>query len=161
MSVQRRSARVLPVNRHGQVLLLLGRDPARPDVPYWFTIGGGLEAGETVEEAAVREMHEETGIQAETSQLVGPFHRGTHTFSFDGVDYVSDSTFFAVGVDDVTITFDGLEEGEIGNVLDARWWAPEELSSGMSLSRLDLPDIAGAAVAALQLASEKAPGPLS
>ena len=137
------------------MLLLLGRDPARPAAPYWFTIGGGVETGEAVEQAAVREMYEETGIRVESSQLVGPFHRGAHAFSYAGVDYVSDSTFFAVAVDDVVITFDGLEEGEIGNIVDARWWAPDELASGMSLSSLDLPVIARAAVAALQPISER------
>ena len=148
--MKRRSVRVLPVDRDGQVLLLLGLDPARPSAPYWFTIGGGVETGETVEEAAVREMHEETGTRVETSQLVGPFHRGTHAFSFAGVDYLSDSTFFAVAVDDVTVTFDGLEEAEVGAILDARWWAPDDLVSGMSLSSLDLAAIARAAVAALR-----------
>lgn len=141
--------RVVPVNRDGQVLLLLGRDPARPTTLYWFTIGGAVEVGETLEGAAVRELQEETGIRIETSQLVGPFHQGTHAFSFAGVDHVSDSTFFAVGVDDVTITFEGLEEVEIGVILDARWWAPDDLLGGMSLSSLDLPTIARAAVAAL------------
>ena len=153
--VQRRSVRVLPVDRDGQVLLLLGHDPARPSAPYWFTIGGGIEAGEAAEEAAVREMHEETGIQIETSQLVGPFHRGTHTFAFAGVDYVSDSTFFAVRVDDVVTSFVGLEEGEIGNIVDAQWWSPDELATGMSLSSLDLPTIARAAVAALTPPAER------
>lgn len=152
--VQRRSVRVLPVDRDGQVLLLLGHDPARPSAPYWFTIGGGVETGETAEEAAVREMLEETGIRVETSQLVGPFHRGTHTFSFAGVDYVSDSTFFAVRVDDVIVTFDGLEDCEIGNIFDARWWAPDDLATGASLSNLDLPAISRAAVAALTRATE-------
>lgn len=147
--VPRRSVRVLPVNRDGEVLLLLGQDPARPESPYWFTIGGGIEAEETAAEAAVRELQEETGIRVGTSQLVGPFHQGTHAFSYEGVDYLSDSTFFAVAVDDVVVTFDGLEEGEIGNIFEARWWAPDQLGSDMSLSSLDLGAIARAAVAAL------------
>ena len=62
-------------------------------------------------------MHEETGIQIETSQLVGPFHRGTHTFAFAGVDYVSDSTFFAVRVDDVVTSFVGLKEAGSATLL--------------------------------------------
>ena len=31
---------------------------------YWHTIAGGVEAGETFAEAAVRELHEETGLTA-------------------------------------------------------------------------------------------------
>ena len=108
--VHRRSARVPPVDRHGDVLLLLGR--------------------------------------VEGSELVGPVHRGSHAFSFDGVDHLSDATFFAVRVDDVTVHVDGLEEAEVGNVVDARWWKPADLASGLSLSDLDLPAIADAAVAA-------------
>ena len=71
------------------------------------------------------------------------------------MDYVSDSTFFAVRVDDVVTTFDGLEEGEIGNIVDAQWWFPDELATGMSLSSLDFPTIARAAVAALTPPAER------
>jgi 8-oxo-dGTP pyrophosphatase MutT (NUDIX family) len=147
--LQRQTARVLPVNREGQVLLLLGRDPARPNEACWFTIGGGVEAGETAERAAVRELREETGIEVDASQLVGPIHRGSHAFSYGGIDYLSDSTFFAVAVDDVVVSFDGLEQDEIGNVLDAKWWSPAELSAAVTGSDLDLRSIADAAVAAL------------
>ena len=42
-AIPRQTARVLPINQSGQVLLLLGYDPARPDAPYWFTIGGAVE----------------------------------------------------------------------------------------------------------------------
>lgn len=141
-AIARQTARVLPVNRRGQVLLLFGQDPVRPDAPYWFTIGGAVEPEETVTGAAVRELLEETGIRIDPDQLVGPIDRGTHIFSFNGVDYVSDSTFFAVAVDDVVVTFEGLEEGEVDNILEARWWNPTDLADGISLSNLNLPAIA-------------------
>jgi 8-oxo-dGTP pyrophosphatase MutT (NUDIX family) len=54
--IQRTSARVVPVNTSGRVLLLHGRDPARPESPYWFTIGGVVEPGESLAAAAVREL---------------------------------------------------------------------------------------------------------
>lgn len=46
------------------------------------------------------------------------------------------------------VSFDGLEDGEIGNILDWRWWDPGELTDGMTLSSLKLPMIAQRAVAA-------------
>ena len=52
------------IDEQGRVLLLHGFDPARPDEPFWFTIGGAAEDGETLQEAAVRELHEEVGIRA-------------------------------------------------------------------------------------------------
>lgn len=148
-AIARRTARVLPVDRGGRVLLLFGHDPVRPSAPYWFTIGGGAEPGETLTGAAVRELFEETGIRIGQDQLVGPVHRGTHTFSFDGLDYVSDSTFFAVAVDDVVVTFEGLGAGEVDNIFEARWWKPTDLVAGVSLSNSKLPAIARLAVGAV------------
>jgi 8-oxo-dGTP pyrophosphatase MutT (NUDIX family) len=143
--VARPSARVVPVNAAGQVLLLYGQDPARPREPYWFTIGGGLEPGESHEEAAVRELREETGIEVAISQLT-PFHHGTHAYSFDGVRYLSASTFFVVRLCEVAVSFDGLQGDEAGNVFDSRWWLPGELTSGVPLSSPGLPAILERAV---------------
>lgn len=148
--VQRPSVRVLPVNLAGEVLLLLGRDPGRPDETYWLTIGGGVDPGESLTQCAVRELHEETGIHVDESQLVGPFLRASHAFSYAGRDYVSDSTFFAVSVGGVTTTLAGLDSEEVGNILEARWWDPADLVPGMTSSDLDLPTVARAAVAAIR-----------
>ena len=98
-----------------------------------------MEVGESLTEAAVRELFEETGIQVDHDQLIGPIHRGTHTFSFDGRDYVSDSTFFALAINDVVVTFEGLEDGEVGNIFNANWWHPTDLLNDVSLSNSGLP----------------------
>ena len=117
MAVHRIAARVLPVSPDGAVLLLQGQDPARPGDLHWVSIGGAVDPGETLAEAAVRELLEETGIVVEPSELVGPIAEGVHPFSWDGVDYVSESTFFALALDrSVEVSFDGLEAGEVGNV---------------------------------------------
>ena len=34
------------------MLLLRGVDPADPEHPYWFTVGGGADPGETLAQAA-------------------------------------------------------------------------------------------------------------
>ena len=146
-SIRRTTARVLPVNRNGEVLLLHGCDPARPERRYWFTIGGGTEPGESLTAAGVRELREETGIDVEESLLGAPFHRGQHTFSYDGAELVNDSHFFAVRIDDVTVTFDGLEGPEVGTIFDARWWRPEALAD-QELSSVELPELARRAVVA-------------
>lgn len=60
---ERPSARVLLLDPEDRILLLKGRLPATPDGPsFWFTVGGGIEAGETLVEAARREIAEETGF---------------------------------------------------------------------------------------------------
>ena len=48
----RQAARVLLLDRAGRVLLFKGHDPARPELgSWWFTVGGGVDEGETVRQA--------------------------------------------------------------------------------------------------------------
>lgn len=60
----RDSARLLIMNSLNQVLLLRFRHEkdALAGKVYWATPGGGLESEETFEQAAIRELREETGV---------------------------------------------------------------------------------------------------
>ena len=100
-------------------------------------------------EAGAREMLEETGIVVSPDDLVGPYHRGFHEFSWNGWDIANDSHFFAVRVDDVSVSFDGLEPMEVGNVLDSGWWSPDAMPD--QLSNAELPAVARLAVEAVGL----------
>ena len=61
---ERLTARVLLFDPQGRILLMKGRLPSDPGAPgAWFTLGGGVEAGETVAQAAAREIVEETGFE--------------------------------------------------------------------------------------------------
>ena len=148
--IHRVAARVLPVNARGEVLLLQGQDPARPGDLHWVSIGGAVEPGESLAAAAVREMVEETGLVVPEDALVGPVHRATHPFSWDGLDYVSDNHFFALRLDGtVEVHFGGLDDGEVGNILQAGWWAPDALAADGSAAAPDMPEIMAAAVRAV------------
>ena len=68
---RRRSARLLIIEPAGRVLLfrfVFKKGPLAGE-DYWATPGGGVEEGETFEQAAIRELREETGIPVES---VGP-----------------------------------------------------------------------------------------
>jgi 8-oxo-dGTP pyrophosphatase MutT (NUDIX family) len=140
--IHRVAARVLPVNAAGEVLLLQGQDPAHPGDLHWVSVGGAVDPGESLAAAGVREMLEETGVVLPVDALVGPVHRASHPFSWAGVAYLSDNHFFAVPLDGpLDIHFGGLEEGEVGNILQAQWWTPEALRKDGSAASPDLPDI--------------------
>src|SRR5215468_1771700 len=47
----------------------------RRDIDWWSLPGGGMELGETVEEAVKREVREETGLEVEVEQLVGVYSK--------------------------------------------------------------------------------------
>ena len=146
MAIRRVAGRVLPVSPQGEVLLIQCQDPARPGEAHWVSIGGAVEPGETTEQAAVRELAEETGIAASVDRLT-EIHRRDQPFSWDGVEYVNDSTFYAMALRrDTTVHFDDLEPGEVGNVLDADWWLPEALRDDGTAASGDLPDIMASAI---------------
>src|SRR5712692_5697317 len=52
--------------------ILLGR---RRDIDWWNLPGGGMEKGETVDEALYREVLEETGLEVEVESLVGVYSK--------------------------------------------------------------------------------------
>lgn len=148
--IHRVAARLLPVNPSGEVLLLQGQDPARPGDLHWVSIGGAVDEGETHEQAAIRELFEETGIVGDPATLMGPIGTGVHPFSWAGVAYVSHSTFFAIPLPaDVDVHFGGLEDAEVGNILQARWWTPEALRRDGTAASADMPDMMTTAIDAV------------
>ena len=47
----------------------------RRDIDWWNLHGGGMERGETVEDAVRREVREETGLEVEVKYLVGVYSK--------------------------------------------------------------------------------------
>ena len=64
-------------DRKGRVAIVL--EHKRSGVRRWTLPKGRLEDGETVEEAALREVHEEAGVRARITGYVG-VHRGKRRF---------------------------------------------------------------------------------
>jgi aspartyl/glutamyl-tRNA(Asn/Gln) amidotransferase C subunit len=125
--ILRRAARVLLIDARDRLLLLRGGDPAEPAIRYWFTIGGGLDEGETDREGAARELFEECGLRAAPGDLIGPVHHEIAEFSFDGVSYRQDQVFFFLRVHSWVVDTSGFEPVEVATVDAHRWWSAAEL----------------------------------
>jgi ADP-ribose pyrophosphatase YjhB (NUDIX family) len=125
--IRRLGARVLVLDAADRVLLFRGVDPAVPDVRYWFTVGGGLDDGETPREGAARELFEETGLRVSPAQLVGPVHAETTEFSFAGQRYRQEQEFFVLRAGEWAVDTSGFEEVERATIDAWRWWSAAEL----------------------------------
>ena len=153
MSKRRNTARVLPVDAEGRVLLLHGWDPYHPDDPFWFTIGGAAEPGETLPEAAVRELLEEVGIAVDPVLLGAPIAVAPIVFTWAGMLFDQDQTFFAFPLDGADVSFAGQEALEQATIDKYGWLLPEELeASDERPADPDLPRIMRLAVAAVRAA---------
>jgi 8-oxo-dGTP pyrophosphatase MutT (NUDIX family) len=127
--LSRVAARVLLIDAADRLLLMRGFDPGRPLLRYWFTVGGGLDDGESTLDAAVRELFEETGLRLPASSLVGPVFHETTFFPFDGQRYSQEQDFFVARVDAWDVDLSGLSEIEQATVEGVRWWSLDELSA--------------------------------
>ncbi|MGZ4650644.1 MAG: NUDIX hydrolase [Kineosporiaceae bacterium] len=125
--LRRKAARVLVVDAADRLLLLRGVDPATPERPFWFTVGGGLEPGESPRAGAVRELHEETGIVVGEEALVGPVYSDESAFAFDRWWIEQSNDFFAVRVRDTRVLPAALESTEVASIQGSSWWTLQEL----------------------------------
>ena len=55
----------------------------RTDNEYWSIPGGGMEPGESIAETIVREVREETGIEARVEKLLGVYSNPRHVSVYD------------------------------------------------------------------------------
>lgn len=94
----RTTARIVLFDERDRTLLMRGNDPKTPDISFWFTVGGGVDPGESLRDAAVRELYEETGHKADPDSLRGPIWRRVAVFPFDGDLIRSEELFFALRV---------------------------------------------------------------
>lgn len=120
----------------------------------WITPGGGLEPGESYEEAASRELFEETGLRAQPGPWVW---RRRHVWHLDGIHYESIERYFLVRAPRFDLRIQKPEEVEWRFIRAHRWWSVPEITA--AADQVFAPRRLAALVAPLAR-GELPPGPL-
>jgi TDG/mug DNA glycosylase family protein len=121
---ERQAVRGVVVDAASRVLLVRFEHPVTHD-NWWATTGGGVDPGESDEQALRRELREEAGLEGFD---IGPLvYTREHTFPWDRRIVHQRERFHLVRVDrhDPAPTIDVAAEG----VTEVRWWSLEELDA--------------------------------
>ncbi len=131
----RRAARVLLLDEDRRVLLVRFCYHGRS---WWAAPGGGLEDDETHEDAARREVAEETGFELEEP---GPWvWTREHVFRFEGRLYRQLERYFLAEVPGFEPRPKLLGAAEVGVFSGLRWWTlPELEDTDEEFAPADLP----------------------
>ena len=124
---------MLVIDTDNRVLLLQFRFTTRAGElkRFWATPGGGLEGGESFEDAARRELVEETGIVTDIGPQVA--QRDSVYELPEGETVRADERFFLVRSDSTTVCTRSQSALEQQVITTHRWWATEELATSREL----------------------------
>lgn len=119
------TVKLLLMDEEHRVLLICATDPHSGN-RCWYPVGGGVETGESLQQAASREAHEETGLLE--LPIGSPVWTREHTYHYDGrtVDVHEDWLLHNVQHFDPRPA--SLSEYETKTFVGFRWWQTDELS---------------------------------
>ncbi len=131
----RNSIRVLLLNDKNELLLMCADDPKTYKMGgeyrgcFWFPIGGKIENSETIEEAAIREIYEETGIKQHEIEF-GPI------VWFEELDLILSGTlthlsqkFIVANTKNSNITLANLTPDEQKVIQNIAWFSFEKIKT--------------------------------
>ncbi len=121
---QRPAARILLLDETGRVLLFRFTAGERP--AFWATPGGAVDPGESYEQAARRELREETGLDLECGAEV---HARTVEFTtLEDVRVIADERYFLVRTQAFELDTSAHTELERRVMQTHRWFDRAELA---------------------------------
>jgi 8-oxo-dGTP pyrophosphatase MutT (NUDIX family) len=124
---RRDSARIILLDAEDRVLLFQFDDPLEDNQSAWITPGGGVEDGESLGQAACRELREETGRIARPGDLGRAVAVSRGSWEFRGQPLYSEDWFFVWRVPAFEPDATGWTALEREVHCGWRWWTAAEL----------------------------------
>jgi putative acetyltransferase len=146
---RRDAARLILLDQERRILLLKVRHIKGPHIGqfYWSAPGGAVDADETFDKAAVRELFEETGIKVDAVDQCIVEEKFVHCLP-SGNQVFAHEKYFLVETNNPQITDEHYTEEEKQEIVGHKWWHfgdlsttsemlhPENLVAMLSRSRL-------------------------
>lgn len=140
------TVRVLLLNPANQALMIKVSggnlvDTSKPlRKAFWITPGGSIEENEAPEQAVIREIWEETGIQAQEPEKI--FGYGEQILEWKGMSTLLREKFYCIRVPYSEVRANSLTEEEKVEFNEYRWWGADEMrKSGEIFLPACMPDL--------------------
>jgi len=132
---ERHSVKVLLMNKKKEVLLLCAEDPKTRPLDgkslgrFWYLVGGGLEEGESLQDAAKREIFEETGLSSHKIELGPIVWYGVSDYILKGIPTHQKDTYFVAKTFEEKVALTKLSEWEKSVVKELKWFSLEQIQN--------------------------------
>lgn len=144
---ERKSARLLVVNQEGEILLfkyqtrlVTPRLFAKGVPHFWATPGGAVDPGETFEEAAKRELFEETGWRMAIQHQ--PVHAREFKMQYEDEWVWAVEKYFVVAAPNQALSTQGFTDLERETLTEYAWWSAATMRATADLIfPEELPDV--------------------
>lgn len=133
------SVKVLLINDKNEILLMCADDPktlskdGKYHGRFWFPIGGEIETNETVEQAAIREVEEETGLKRSDIELGPTVWWGEFDLTLNGKLTHLKQTFIVAKTKNRNVALTKLDEWERSSVKKLEWFSFDAIKNSFDV----------------------------
>ncbi len=135
----RTSVKVLLLNDKNELLLLCADDPKTTAVdgkyngPFWFLVGGQIEDGESIQEAAFREIQEEVGLEKKDIELGPVVWLGEYDLILNGTLTHLKQTFLVARTNKREVFFNNLTNWEKTTLKKIEWFSLDKIKNSKEI----------------------------